>query len=155
MLSNCDVGEDSWDSFGQQEIKAVNPKGNEPWIFIGRTDAEAEALILWPPDVKGQLTGKDLDAGKDWRQKKKRAAEDEMVRWHHWLNGHESEQTPGDSEGHGSLGCSDLWHASKSQTQLSDWTTVFTMFGDSVYSAKIMDNNICFSWFWGINDKYH
>ena len=63
-----------------KEIKPVNPKGNQPWIFIGRTDAEAEAPILWPPDVKSRLIGKDPDAGKDWRQKEKRAAEDEMVR---------------------------------------------------------------------------
>ena len=63
-----------------KEIKPVNPKGNQPWIFIGRTDAEAEAPVLWPPDVKSRLIGKDPDAGKDWRQKEKRAAEDEMVR---------------------------------------------------------------------------
>ena len=74
------------------------------WIFVGRTDAEAEAPILWPPDVKNQLIGKDPDAGKDWRQKKG-AAEDEMVGWHHWLNAHEFEQTPGDSERQGSLAC--------------------------------------------------
>ena len=63
-----------------KEIKPVNPKGNQPWIFIGRTDAEAEALILWPPDVKSQLFGKDPDAGEDWRQKEKEVAEDAMVR---------------------------------------------------------------------------
>ena len=76
-----------------KEIKSVNPKRNQPWIFIGRTDAEAEAPILWPPDVKSWLIGKEPDAGKDWRQKEKRAAEDEMVAWHHWLNGHEFKQT--------------------------------------------------------------
>ena len=70
-----------------KETKPVNPKGNQPWIFIGRTDAEVEAPILWPPDVKSWLIGKDPDAGKDWRQKEKRVAEDDMVRWHHWLNG--------------------------------------------------------------------
>ena len=78
-----------------KEIKLVNHKGNEPWIFIGRTDAEAEAPILWPPDVKSWLIGKDLDAGKDWEQKEKRATEDEMVGWHRRLDGHEFEQTPG------------------------------------------------------------
>ena len=72
----------------RKEIKPVNPNGNQPWIFTGRTDTEAEALILWLPDVKNQLTGKGPDAGEDWRQKEKRAAEDEMVRWHHWLNWH-------------------------------------------------------------------
>ena len=84
-----------------KEIKSVSPNGNQPWIFIGRTDAEAKAPILWPPDVKNQLIGKDPDDEKGWGQE----AEDEMVGWHHWLNGHEFEQTPGDSEGQGSL----LW----------------------------------------------
>ena len=84
-----------------KEIKPVNPKGNQPWIFIGRTDAEAEAPILWPLDAKSQLTGKDLDAGKAGRQKG--TIEDEMGGWYHWLNGHELEQTPGDSERQGSL----------------------------------------------------
>ena len=69
-----------------KEIKPVNPKGNQPWIFIGRTDAEAEVPILWPPDAKSWLIRKDPDAGKDWRQKEKGTAEDEMVREHHWLN---------------------------------------------------------------------
>ena len=77
------------------KIKSVNPKGNQSWIFIGRTDAEAEALILWPPDAKSQFTGKDPDAGQDWRQEEKGMTEDEMVGWHHWFNGHEFEQAPG------------------------------------------------------------
>ena len=74
-----------------QEIKPVNPKGNQSWIFIGRTDAEDEALVLWPPDAKNWLIGKDLDAGKDWRQEEKGMTEDEMVGWHHRLDGHEFE----------------------------------------------------------------
>jgi len=82
-----------------KEIKPVNPKGNQPWMFI-RTDVEAS--ILWPPDVKSQLIGKDPDVGKGWRQEKG-MTEDEMVGWHHWLNGHEFEQAPGDGEGQGSL----------------------------------------------------
>ena len=81
-----------------KEIKQINPKGNQSWIFIGRTNAETETPILWPPDLKNWLTGKDPDAGKDWRQEEKGTTEDEMVGWHHQLNGHESEQTPGDSE---------------------------------------------------------
>ena len=81
-----------------KEIKPVNLKGNQPWIFTRRTDAEAGAPILRPPDAKSWLIGKDSDAGKDWRQEEKRAAEDEMVRRHFQLNGHESEQTLGDSE---------------------------------------------------------
>ena len=89
-----------------KDIKPVNPKGNQPWIFIGRTDAEAEAKakILWPPDANSQLIGKDPDAGKDWRQDEKGAREDEMIGWHRWLDGHEFEQTLGDTEGLGSLG---------------------------------------------------
>ena len=86
-----------------KEIKPVNPQGNQTWIFFGRTDADAP--ILWPPDVKSRLIGKDPDAGKDWRQEEKEAIEDEMVGWYHWLNGHEFEQTQGDSEGHRSLVC--------------------------------------------------
>ena len=74
-----------------KEIQLVNPKGNQSWIFIGRTDAEAEAPILWPPDGKNWLLGKDPDAGKHWRQEEKGMTEDEVVRWHHRLNGHEFE----------------------------------------------------------------
>ena len=74
-----------------KEIKPVNPKGNKSWIFIGRTDAEAEAPVLWPLDAKNWLIGKDPDAGKDWRWEEKGTTEDEMVGWHHWLNGHEFE----------------------------------------------------------------
>ena len=80
-----------------KEIKPVNPKGNQPRMFIGRTDAEAEVLILWPPDVKNWLIRKDPDSGKDWGHEGKGETEEEMVGWHHWLNGHEFEQTPGDS----------------------------------------------------------
>ena len=72
-----------------KEIQPVNPKGNQSWIFIGGTGAEAETPILWPPDAKNWLTGKDPDAGKDWRHKEKRTTEDEMIGWHYWLNGHE------------------------------------------------------------------
>ena len=89
------------------KIKPVNPKGNQPWIFIGRTDAEA--LILWTPDAKSQLSGKDPDAWKDWGQEEKGVTEDEMVGWHHWLNGREFEQTAGDSELPGSLACCSPW----------------------------------------------
>ena len=87
-----------------KEIKPVSLKGNQPWIFIGRTDAEAEAPILWPPDAKNWLIGKDPDAGKDWEHGKG-VTEDKMVGWHHQLNGHEFEQAPGDSEGQGRLVC--------------------------------------------------
>jgi len=102
-----------------KEIKPVNPKGNQPWIFIGRTEAEAEAPIIWPPDVKSWLIGKDLDAGKDWGQEEKGAIEDEMVGRHHQLNGHEFEQTPRDSEGQGSLACCSPW--SCKETDMTEW----------------------------------
>ena len=92
-----------------KEIKPVSLKGNQPWILVGRSDAEAEAPILWPHDMKSQFIGKDSDPGKDGRQKEKRVAEDEMVRQHHWLNGHESEKTPGDSGGQGNLVCYSPW----------------------------------------------
>ena len=88
-----------------KEIKPVNPKGNQSWIFIGRTDAEAEAPILWSPTVKSWFIGKDPDSGKDWRQEEKGTTEDKMVGWHYWLNGHEFEQTLGDSRGQRSLAC--------------------------------------------------
>ena len=91
--------------FDSKRIKTVNPKGNQPCIFIGRTDAKAEVPILWPPDVKNQLTGKNPDAGKDWRQEEKGTTEDEMVGWHHHLNGHEFEQALGVGDGQGSLVC--------------------------------------------------
>ena len=74
-----------------KEIQSTHPKGNQSWMFIGRTDAEAETPIIWPPDAKNWLIGKDPDAGKDWRQEEKGTTEDEMVGWHHWRNGHEFE----------------------------------------------------------------
>ena len=82
---------------------------DQPLIFTGRTDAEAEAPVFWPPDAKSRLTGKDLNAGKDWRQEKKGIAEDEMVGWHHWLSGHVFEQVLRDGDGQGSLGCCSTW----------------------------------------------
>ena len=98
-------------------LSIVNPKGNQSWIFIERTDAEAQVLILWPPDVKNWLIGKDPDAGKDWRQEEKGATEDEMGRWHHWLYGREFEQAPGDGEGQGSLArCSPQSHKKSDTT---------------------------------------
>ena len=105
-----------------KKIKSVNPKGNQPWIFIGRTDAETEAPILWPPDAKIWLMGKNPDAGENWGQENKGVTEDEMTRWYHWLNGHELEQTQGDSDGQRSLACCSLW-GQKSWTWLSDWST--------------------------------
>ena len=99
-----------------KEIKLVNPKGNQSWMFIGKIDAEAETPILWLPDVKNWLTEKDPDAGKDWSREEKGTTEDEMAGWHHRLDGHEFEQAPGDGDGQGSLvGCSP-WSRKESDT---------------------------------------
>ena len=99
-----------------KEIKPVNPKGNQLWIFTGRTDAEAEVPILWPPDVKSQFIGKDPDAGKGWGQEEKGMTENEMVGWHHQFNGYEFEQTLGDIEGQGSLACCSSWDCTELDT---------------------------------------
>ena len=93
----------------QKEIKPVNPKGDQSWVFIGRTDVEAETPILWPTDAKSRLIGKDSEAGKDWGQEEKGMTEDEMVGWHHQLNGLEFEQALGDAEGQGGLVCCSPW----------------------------------------------
>ena len=98
-----------------RKIKPVTLKGNQPWMFIGSTDAKADAPILCPPNAKSQLLGKDPDVGKDWRQEEKGATEDKMVGWHYRLNGHEFEQTPGDGEGQGSLKCCSPWDCKKSE----------------------------------------
>ena len=103
-----------------KEIKAVNPKGNQSWIFIGRTDVEAEAPVLWPPDEKNWLFRKDPDAGKDWRQEEKETTENEMVRWHHWLDGNDFEQAPGVGDGQGSLaGYSPQGHKELDMTEVT------------------------------------
>ena len=102
-----------------KKIQPVHPKGNQSWIFMGRADAEAETLILWPPDAKNWLTGKDPDAGKDWRQEEKGTREDEMVGWHHWHDGHEFEQALGAGDGQGSLVCCSPWGCKESDT--TEW----------------------------------
>ena len=100
-----------------KEIHPVHPKGNQSWVFIGRTDAET--LILWPPDVKSWLIGKGPDAGEDWGQKKKGTTEDKIVGWHHWLNGHEFEWTLWGGDGQRGLACCSLWGHKVRQ----DWAT--------------------------------
>ena len=104
-----------------KEIEPVHPKGDQSWIFIGRTDADAETPVLWPPDGKNWLTGKNCDAGKDWRQVEKGTTEDEVVGWHHWLDGHEFEQAPG-------VGVDmQAWSAAMvSQNIWQDWVTELT-----------------------------
>ena len=102
-----------------KEIQPVHPKGDQSWVFIGRTDVQSETLILWLPDVKNWLTGKDPDAGKDWMQKEKGTADDEMVRWHRRLNGHEFEWTPGVGDGQRGLACCIPW--GRKELDLTEW----------------------------------
>ena len=108
---------------GCKEIQPVCPKGNQSWIVIGRTDAEAETPILWPPYAKSWLIGKDSDAGRDWGQEEKGTTEDEMAGWHHWLDGCEFEGTPGVGDGQGGLACCDSWsHKESDTTERLNWT---------------------------------
>ena len=106
-----------------KEIQPVHPKGNQSWIFIGRTDAEAETSVLWPPDAESWLIWKDPDAGKDWRQDEKGMTEDEMVGWHHRLDGHGFGWTPGVGDGQGGLACcGSLGHKESDPTEWLNWT---------------------------------
>ena len=111
-----------------KEIKPVNPKGNQSWKFTGRTDVEADAPILWPPVVKNWLIRKDADAGKDWR-KEKGTTEDEMVGWHHWLNGYEFEQAPGVGDGQGGLACCSPW--GRKESDMTEWLNWIELTGSS------------------------
>ena len=118
-----------------KEIKLVNTKGNQSWIFIGRTDAAAETPILWAPDAKSWLIGKDPDAGRNWRQEEKGTTEDEMAGWHHWLDGRESEWTLGDGDGQGGLACCDSWGRKElDTTERLNWTE----FASSKARASLM-----------------
>ena len=99
-----------------KEIQPAHPKGDQSWVFTGRTDAEAEAPILWPSDVRNWLIGKDCNAGKDWRREEKGTTEDEMVGWHHRLNGHGFGWTPGVGDGQGDLACCSPWGPKESDT---------------------------------------
>ena len=114
-----------------KEIQLVNPKGNQPWKFIGRTDTEAP--IFWPPHAKSRLIGKDSDAGRDWGQEEKETTEDEMAGWHHRLDGLESEWTPGGGDGQGGLACCGSWgHKESDMTERLNWTELIYL----IYSGK-------------------
>ena len=128
-----------------KETKPVNPKGNQPWIFIGRTVAEADAPIFWPSDLKSQLIGKDPNDGKDWRQAEKGTTEDEMIDWHHQLNGLEFEQTLGDSDGQGSLaGCSPLGRSVR-----YDWSDLAHMHGsNTLLTLQVLSYLIFITMLW-------
>ena len=119
MLLNCGVGEDSWESLGLQG----DPTSHQPWDFFGGNDAKAETPVLWPPHAKSWLLGKHSDAGRDWGQEEKGMTEDEMAGWHHWLDGRESEWTPGVCDGQGGLACCDWWGRKESDTtERLNWT---------------------------------
>ena len=106
-----------------KEIKPVNPKANHSWIVIGKTAAEAETPKLWPPDEKNWLIGKDPDVGKNWRWEEKVTTQDDMVKWHHWLHGHEFEQALGFGDGQESLVCFSLWdHKESDTTEQLNWS---------------------------------
>ena len=128
-----------------KEIKPVNPKGNQSWIYIGRTDAEAEAPIIWPSDANGRLIGKDSDAGKDWRQEEKGTTEDEMAGWHHRLEWHEFGLTLGVDDGQGGLACCDSWGHKESDTtehlslNLSQLQSLFQWVGSLHQVAKVLE----------------
>ena len=139
MLLNCGVREDDC-----KEIQPVHPKGNQSWIFIGRTDAKAETPILWLPDVKNWLTGKDPDAGNNWSQEEKGMPEDEMVGWHHWLNGHGFGWTPEVGDGWGGLVCCSPWgHKELDMTERINWT--------ELNLSKLKSYDVFISWFWMTN----
>ena len=144
MLLNCGVGEDSLEFPGVQGDQTSQSTGNQSWIFIGRTDAEAETPTLWPPGAKSWLIGKDPDAGKDWRQEEKRTTEDEMVGWYHWLDGHEFEQVLGAGDGQGSLVCCSPWgHKQSDTTEWLNWTELNWVYFLRGLSFK---NGMCCKW---------
>ena len=109
--------------FNSKEIQPVHPKGDQSWVFIGRTDAKVEASILWPPDAENWLIWKDPDAGEDWGQEEKGTTEDEMVGWHHWHRGHGFGWTPGVGDGQEGLSCCSSWgHKESDTTEQLNWT---------------------------------
>ena len=122
-----------------KEIQPVHPKGDQSWVFIGRTDVEAETPILWPPDAKSWLIWKDPDAGKHWRQEEKGMTEDEIIGWHHWLNGHEFGWTPGVDDEQGDLVCCDSWgHKESDMTEWLNWTELKQSLGCTVWLFVIL-----------------
>ena len=130
-----------------KEIKLVNTKGDQSWTFIGRTDAEAEAPILRPPDMKIWLIGKDPGAGKDWRQEEKGMTEDAMIGWHHQLDGHEFEQAPGVDEGQRSLVCYSPWGCKESDmTERLNWIDTYKARGPQWKSSHLICSQMLCRW---------
>ena len=141
MLLNCGVGKDSESPLDCKEIQPVHPKGDQSWVFTGRTDAEAETPILWPPHTKSWLTGKDPDAGRDWGEDEKGTTEDEMAGWHHRLDGCEFWWTPGVGDGQGCLACSDSWGCKESDTtERLNWSDVTVLVPLKLFKKMIVQN---------------
>ena len=142
MLLNCSVGEDSCESLDCKEIQPVHRKGDQSWVIIGRTDAEAESPLLWPLHVKSWLIGKDPDAGGDgdWGKEEKGTTEDEMAGWHHQLDAHESGLTPGVGDGQGGLACCDSWgHKESDTTEWLNWTLILKFLSRMVKFLIVID----------------
>ena len=149
MLLNCGVGEDAWEiPLDCKEIQSVHPKGDQSWVFFGRTEAKAETPILWPPHAKSWLIGKDSDAERDWGQEEKGMTEDEMAGWPHRLNGHEFGWTLGVGDGQGGLVCHNSWGRKESDmTERLNWLTdeaveVFLEFFSLFYDPMDVGNLI-------------
>ena len=143
MRLNCGVGEDSWKSLDCKEIQPAHSEGDQPWDFLGRNDAKAEAPVLWPPHVKSWLIAKDSDAGRDWGQEEKGTIQDEMAAWHHGLDGRQYEWTPGDGDGQGGLACCYSWGCKESDTtEQLNWTELISF---SHENMGIFQNSSC-SW---------
>ena len=125
MLLKCGVGEDSRESLGLQGDPTSHSKGDQSWVFFGRTDDKAETPVLWPPHVKSWHIEKDSDAGRDWGQEEKGMTKDQMAGWHHGLDGGVSEWTPGDGDGQGGLACYDSWDRKElDTTERLNWTVL-------------------------------
>ena len=132
MLLNCSLEKTLESPLECKEIQPVHSEGDQPWVFFGKNDAKVGTPVLWPPDVKNWLIGKDPDAGKDWRQEAKQTTEDEMVGWHHRLNGHEFDWTPGFGDGQGSLACCSQWGPKElDTTEWLNWTEPLAFTNDS------------------------
>ena len=146
MLFNVVLEKTIESPLDSKEIKPVNLKGNRSWIITGMTDVEAETPILWPPDGKYRLIGKDSDAGKDWRQEKGMTTEDEMVGWYHWFNGHEIEPALGVGDGQESLVCCSPWGPKESDmTEWLNWR-VWQHFPLGLRIAKAEQSQAFYSW---------